>query len=73
MSLQTSSGIGGLLQVGNASVLEADVQASNGVLQLLGTFPITNAAFNTSMVASLETAGNFGPFNSSQVWSLTTS
>ena len=55
------------MQVANASVLTADMQATNGVLHLLGTFPLTNAAFNTTMITSLEAAGDFGPFTDPQV------
>lgn len=61
----------GTLQIGNSSVLQADVQAANGVLHLIDSFPLINAAYNTSMIASLEAAGDFGPFNDSQVHFMT--
>ncbi len=57
----------GSLQIGNSTVLQQNVQATNGVLHLIDSFPLHNAAFNTSMIASLELAGDFGPFNESQV------
>ena len=55
------------MQVGNSTVIQQNVNASNGVLHLIDSFPLSNAAFNTSMIASLEAAGDFGPFNESQV------
>jgi len=55
------------LQVGNSTILQQNVQATNGVLHLIDSFPLHNAAFNTSMIASLEMAGDFGPFNDTQV------
>jgi len=55
------------LQVGNSTILQQNAQATNGVLHLIDSFPLHNAAFNTSMIALLEMAGDFGPFNDSQV------
>lgn len=73
MSLQTLGGAvlqivktSGSLQVGNSTILQQNVQATNGVLHLIDSFPLHNAAFNTSMIASLELSGDFGPFNESQ-------
>ena len=57
----------GNIQIGNATILSADVPAANGVVHIVDTFPLLNAAFNTCMVADLEAAGDFGPFNQTKV------
>ena len=65
--MQIGRSTNGNVQVGNATVVSADVAALNGALQILDTFSLQNVAFNTSMVAALEAAGDFGPFNQSKV------
>ena len=70
--LQVGSSLSGSIQVGNATIVSADIGAVNGVVHTVDSFPLLNAAFNTSMVAALEAAGDFGPFNESKVVTLAT-
>ena len=65
--MQVSNSSTGGIQVGNATILSADLGAVNGVVHIVNTFPLLNAAFNTSMIAALEAAGDFGPFSESKV------
>ena len=65
--LQVGNSSNGSIQIGNATIVSADIGAVNGVVHVVDKFPLLNAAFNTSMVAALEAAGDFGPFNDSKV------
>ena len=64
--MQVGNSLSGI-QIGNATIVSADVAAANGVVHLVNKFPLLNAAFNSSMIAALEAAGDFGPFNESKV------
>lgn len=70
MCLQVGRNPSGTLVVGNATIIAADVGAANGVVHVMNRFPLLNAAFNTTMVAALEAAGDFGPFDEAKVSSL---
>lgn len=60
----------GNVVIGNATIIATNVGAANGVIHVIDKFPLVNAAVNTSMVAALETAGDFGPFDDAKVTSL---
>ena len=68
--LQVGSSSSGSIQIGNATVVSADIGAVNGVVHIVDKFPLLNAALNTSIIAALEAAGDFGPFNAFKVMGL---
>ena len=68
--MQVGDTSGGNFQIGNATIVSADIGAINGVVHVVDNFPLLNAAFNTSMVTALEAAGDFGPFNEAKVMRL---
>ncbi|KAL3138617.1 hypothetical protein ABBQ32_006381 [Trebouxia sp. C0010 RCD-2024] len=61
--LQIGQDSDGNVVIGNATIIATNVGAANGVIHVIDKFPLVNAAVNTSMVAALETAGDFGPFD----------
>ena len=67
MDLQFSQTSSTIIQVGNATLTQSDLEASNGVIHVIQNFPCTDTAFNNTMMATLELAGDFGPFNDAKV------
>ena len=65
--MQVDNSSSSSIQIGNATIISADIGAVNAVVHVVDKFPLLNAAFNTSMVADLEAAGDFGPFSESKV------
>ncbi|KAK9815766.1 hypothetical protein WJX72_009157 [[Myrmecia] bisecta] len=56
----------GVLYIGNAPVIQAGINATNGVLHTLGEALSSNAVFNASSVAVMEQIGGWGPFTDAQ-------
>lgn len=65
--LQFSQTFSTIIQVGNATLTQSDLAASNGVIHVIQNFPCTDTAFNNTMMATLELAGDFGPFDDAKV------
>lgn len=68
--MQVGQDSDGNVVIGNATIIAANVGAANGVVHVVDKFPLVNAAVNTSIVAALETAGDFGPFDEAKVANL---
>ena len=67
--MQVGRDSNGNVVIGNATIIATNVAAANGVVHVIDRFPLDNAAFNTTMVAALEAAGDFGPFDEAKVTS----
>lgn len=55
------------LWLGNAAFTVANLQAPNGVVHILASWPSTDLAVNESAVTVAGKLGDFGPFNFPQV------
>lgn len=65
--MQFSQSSSTIVEVGNATIGLANLEASNGILHVIQSFPCTDTAFNNTMIATLELAGDFGPFSDAKV------
>lgn len=66
-NLQFSQGSNIAIQIGNTTIGTSDVEASNGVLHTIQSFPCADSAFNNTLIAALELAGDVGPFSDAKV------
>ena len=57
----------GQMWIGNAPIVDANIQATNGILHVLGGLPSADLSLNESAITLASKLGNFGPFNYTDV------
>ena len=59
--------INGQTWIGNAPIVDANLQATNGILHVLGGLPSADLSLNESAITLASKLGNFGPFSHTDV------
>jgi hypothetical protein len=57
----------GEVWLGNAPITTANIQASNGLIHILGGIPSVGPFLNESSITSASSLSNFGPFTIDKV------